>query len=198
MTSFLSTSRKRAPAGPVAAAARGRRDGIGRPTSKAAERVSDDLRRGTGRALRARRRQMACMLAASGAMGVVTAYQSGLLRRLPDPPLPGVDSNKVDASGEAYFYLHTPDAALALANYGASMVLIGMGADDRAQRRPLIPLLAAAKLAYDAIGAAYLTVEQLSKHRALCAWCLAAAAASTVAVPAALPEARAAWKALRA
>ena len=197
MSSFPSTSRKSAPAGPTAAAARGRRGGIGRPTSKAAERVSDDLRRGTGSMLRARRRQTACMLAASGAMGVVTAYQSGLLRRLPDPPLPGVDSNKVDASGEAYFHLHTPDAALALASYGASMVLIGMGAGDRAQRQPLIPLLATAKLTYDALGAAYLTVEQISKHRALCAWCLAATLASAAAVPAALPEARAAWRALR-
>lgn len=197
MDSFLSISRRRAPAGPTAAQARGRRDGIGRPTSKAAERVSDDLRRGTGSALRARRRQMALMLGASAAMGVVTAYQAGLLRRLPDPPLFGVDSNKVDASGEAYFHLHTPDAALALASYGASMALIGMGAADRAQRQPLIALLSAAKLASDAVGAAYLTVEQISKHRALCAWCLAATAASAAAVPAALPEARAALRALR-
>jgi len=180
-----------------AAEARGRREGIGRPTSPAAERVSDDLRRGTGPVLRARRRQMALMLGASATMGVVTAYQAGLVRRLPDPPLPGVDSSKVDASGEAYFYLLTPDAALALTNYGVTLALVGMGAADRAQTRPVVPLLAATKLALDAIGAAYLTVEQISKHRAICAWCLAAAAASAAAVPAAIPEARAALRALR-
>lgn len=140
---------------------------------------------------------MGWMLGASAAMGVVTAYQSGLLRRLPDPPLPGVDSNKVDASGEAYYYGNTPDAALALASYGASMALIGMGAGDRAKEHPVIPLAATAKLVLDAVGAAYLTVEQVSKHRALCAWCLAAAAASAAAVPAALPEARTAWRAMR-
>lgn len=77
----------------------------------------------------------------------------------------------------------------------ASMLLIGMGAGDRAQRHPLIPLLATAKLAYDP-RAADLTVAQISKHRALCAWCLAAAAASAAAVLAALPEARPAWKAI--
>ena len=137
------------------------------------------------------------MLSASAAMGVVTAYQTGLLRRLPDPPLPGIDSAKVDASGEAYEFLKTPDATLALASYGVSLALIGMGGWDRAREQPLVPLLAAAKLAYDAAGAAYLTVEQISRHRALCAWCLAAAAASVAAVPAALPEAREAWKALR-
>jgi len=170
-----------------------------RPQHRAgpAEQVSDDLRRGTGPVLRARRLQMALMLGASATMGVVTAYQGGLIGRLPDPPLPGVDSSKVDASGEAYFYLLTPDAALALANYGATLALIGMGAADRAQTRPMVPLLAATKLALDAVGASYLTVEQVSKHRAICAWCLAAAAASTAALPAAIPEARAAWRALR-
>jgi uncharacterized membrane protein len=193
----LSKAPAAAPAGPPAREARGREGGIGRPTSRAAERVSDDLRRGTGEALGARRRQMALMLASSAAMGVVTAYQSGLLRRLPDPPLPGIDSTKVDASGEAYYYLRTPDAALALASYGGSMVLIGMGSGDRAREHPLIPLAATAKLAVDSLGAAYLTAEQVSRHRALCAWCLAAAAASVAAVPAALPEARTAWRTLR-
>jgi len=70
---------------------------------------------------------------------------------------------RVDASGEAYFYLLTPDAALALADYGVLLALIGMGAADRAQTRPMVPLLAATKLALDAAGAAHLTVEQVSR-----------------------------------
>ncbi len=124
-------------------------------------------------------------------------YQTGLLRRLPDPPLPGIDSAKVDASGEAYEFLKTPDATLALASYGASLALIGRGGAERARERPLVTLLAAAKLGYDAVGAGYLTAEQISRHRALCAWCLAAAAASIAAVPLGLPEAREAWRTLR-
>ncbi len=47
-------------------------------------------------------------------MGVVAAYQNGLVRRLPEPPLPFFDAEQVDASGEAYALFRTPDAALGL------------------------------------------------------------------------------------
>lgn len=192
------TNRERArPAGPSAATARGRSGGIGRDSSPAAERVSDHLRRLDHPHVRMRRRQSALMLAAAGAMGAVAAYQTGLVRHLPDPPLPGLDSDKVDASGEAYEMLKTPDSALALASYGSTLALIGMGAADRAERAPAVPLLAAAKLAGDAVGAVWLTAEQVSKHRALCFYCLVAAAASCAALPLALPEAHAAWRRLR-
>jgi len=171
--------------------------GIGRRSSKAAERVSDDLRRGASDQLTRRRRQTALLLGATAAMGVISLYQTGILRRLPDPPLPGVDSERVDASGEAYQLLRTPDATLSIANYGVTLALIGMGGADRAREMPLIPLLAAGKLAADAAGAVWLTLEQITQHRALCAYCLAAAAASVAALPQALPEARAAWQQLR-
>jgi uncharacterized membrane protein len=182
-------------AGPRARDVRGS-GGIGRRTSTAAEEVSDDLRRAASEHLTRRRRQIALVLGATAAMGLVALYQTGILRRLPDPPLPGVDSNRVDASGEAYVVGHTPDATLAIANYGATLALIGLGGADRWRDRPLIPLLSAAKLASDAGGAGLLTLEQITKHRAICSYCLAAAAASFAAFPQAIPEARAAWRAL--
>lgn len=186
----------RAEAGPRARDARGS-GGIGRSGTKAAEQVSDALRRGRSEHLTRRRRQTALVLGATAAMGVITLYQTGILRRLPDPPLPGVDSDKVDASGEAYVMGHTPDAALSIANYGVTLALVAMGDDDRWREHPVIPLLATAKLASDAAGGAWLTLEQITKHKALCAYCLAAAAASLAAVPQAIPEARAAWRELR-
>ena len=183
-------------AGPPARSGRGG-DGIGRKSSPAAERVSDDLRRGSGDHLTRRRRQTALVLGATAAMGVISLYQTGILRSLPDPPLPGVDSDAVYASGEAYVVGQTPDAALSIANYGVTLALIGAGAADRARTAPLLPLLAAGKLAVDAAGAAVLTLEQVTKHRALCAYCLAAAFLNVAALPQALPEAGAAWRTLR-
>lgn len=59
------------------------------------------------------------------------------------------------------------------------------------------PLAQAAKLALDVTGAALLTVEQGSKHRAFCFWCVAAAAATAGALPVSLPEARRAWRRVR-
>ncbi len=196
MSSSSALSFTHASAGPPAREARGS-GGIGRSSSKAAERVSDDLRRGSSEHLTRRRRQTALVLGATAAMEIIALYQTGILRRLPDPPIPGVDSDKVDASGEAYVFLRTPDATLSIANYGVTLALIGMGSADRWRDRPLIPLLAAAKLASDAAGGAVLTAEQVTRHRALCAYCLAAAAASVAALAQALPEARAAWRRLR-
>ncbi len=193
-TPILTFSRPRA--GPSARDVRGG-GGIGRGTSTAAEGVSDDLRRAASDLLTRRRRQTALVLGATAAMGLVALYQTGILRRLPDPPLPGVDSNRVDASGEAYVVGHTPDATLAIANYGVTLALIGMGGADRWRDEPLIPLLSAAKLASDACGAGLLTLEQITKHKAICTLCLAAATASLAALPQAVPEARAAWRALR-
>ncbi len=71
-----------------------------------------------------------------------------------------------------------------------------MGGSDRAGQHPVIPLLATAKLAGDAAGAVWLTLEQATKHRSLCAYCLAASVATWAALPMAIPEARAAWRSL--
>ena len=192
----LATTPHPSPSGPPAGQVGGNRDGIGRSSSPEAERVSDDLRRRTSPLLRRRRRQTALMVGATAAMGLVSLYQTGIVRHLPDPPLPGFDSDRVDASGEAYETLKTPDATLGIASYGTTLALIGMGAGDRAGTHPWIPLLAAAKLGYDGAGAAWLTAEQVSKHRALCFYCLAACAATWGALAQAVPEARAAWKSL--
>lgn len=176
---------------------RGRKGGIGRSSSPAAEEVSDDLRRRTGPFLDGRRRVAALSLVASAALGAVAAYQNGLLRHLPEPPLGLLDADRVDASGEAYELFKTPDAALGLASYALTLVLAGAGSARRVEERPWLPLAMAAKVAGDALGGLYLTAEQASKHRRFCSLCLAASAASVAMVPQVVPEARAALRQLR-
>ncbi len=185
------------PAGPAAESARGGKGGIGRSSSPAAERVSDDLRRHQGAFLDRRRRVAGLSLLASAAMGIVAAYQNGLVRRIPEPPLGMLDAGRVDASGEAYELLKTPDAALGLASYAVTLVLAGAGSARRSEEQPWLPLAMAAKVAADAVGGLYLTAEQASKHRRFCSWCMAAAAASVAMAPQVLPEARAALRQLR-
>lgn len=183
--------------GPAAEDVRGRTDGIGRSSTPAGEAVSDALRRGSGDYLENRRRVAALVLGGMGPLGVVAAYQFGLMRRPPEPPVGLLDAAGVDASGEAYQYLKTPDAALGLASFAATLVLAGMGPAERAQSRPWIPMALAAKVVTDAFWGVFLSVEQGSKHRRFCSWCLLAALTSVAAVPQAFPEARAAWRVLR-
>ena len=154
----------------------------------------DDLRRRTGPFLDRRRRVAALSLLGSAAMGLVAAYQNGLLRHLPEPALTVFDADRVDASGEVYELLKTPDAALGLVSYALTLVLAGAGTASRAEKRPWLPLALAAKVAADALGELYLTVEQASKHHRFCMWCLTATMASVAMVPQVVPEARAALR----
>lgn len=131
------------------------------------------------------------------ALGVVAAYQNGLIRRPPEAGLAPLDASRVDASGEAFQVFHTPDAAIGLASSAMTLVLAGMGDRRRSETLPLVPLALAAKAALDAGFAGFLTVEQLTKHRRLCSWCLLAALTSVVTVTQTIPEARAAWRHLR-
>ena len=180
------------PAGPPARGLRGRSGGVGRSTSEAAEAVSDALRRQTDPFLDRRRRIAGLTLGAMGSLGMVAAYQFGLLRHLPEPPLPGLDADRVDASGEAYQLFKTPDAAVGLASYAATLVLVGMGDARRSSTRRWLPVAMLAKVAGDAAFGLYLTLEQGTKHRRFCSWCLLAACVSVATVPQALPEAAAA------
>lgn len=184
------------PSGPPAASVRPRSAGIGRSSSPAAERVSDDLRRGSGSFLEQRRRIAGLTSFAAAALGVVGLYQFGLLRNVPELPLPFLDADAVDASGEAYQELKTPDAALGLLSAGVTLVLAGMGDRDRARTMPWVPLALAAKTAADAGGGLYLMAEQITKHRKVCSWCTVAAVAQLATLPIALPEARAAVRRL--
>ncbi len=190
-------SRRSQPAGPPASQLRGSPGGIGRRTSQAAEAVSDALRRGVSPFLRRRRRVTGLSLAAMGSLGVVTAYQMGLLRRVPEPPVPFLDTDRVDASGEAYQFLKTPDAGVGLASAALTLVLAGMGSDRRADQQPLVPLALAIKSVLDAAYGLFLTLEQGSKHRRFCSWCLLAAMTNVATVPQVVPEAAAAWRTLR-
>lgn len=182
---------RRRPAGPPAVTVRPGAGGIGRSSSRLAERVSDDLRRGSGSFLEQRRRIAGLSSLAGFALGVVGLYQFGLLRRVPEPPLPIFGADAVDAAGEAYQELKTPDAALGLLSTAITLMLAGAGDRDRARTASWLPVLLAVKTAGDAAGGLLLT-EQLTKHRKLCFWCTIAALAQIATLPLALPEARAA------
>jgi hypothetical protein len=185
------------PAGPPAATIRPRSGGVGRGTSPAAEAVSDALRRGDDRYLDDRRRTAVLQTAAAGTLAVVGLYQFGVLRSVPEPSLPGLGADRVDASGEAYQTLRTPDAALGITSAGVSLVLAGMGGAKRHEEQPWIPLVLLAKSLVDAAGGAYLFAEQMTKHKKVCSWCTVSAGLLMATVPAVLPEARAAWRSWR-
>ena len=154
------------------------------------EELSRQLRQGSSRFLRHRRGTVGLSLAAIGSLGMVSLYQVGIIRRVPEPPLPFLDADGVDAAPEAYEVLDTPDAVLGIASYALTAALAAAGGEDRARERPWLPLALAGKVAFDVVQAGKLTLEQWTEHRAFCLWCLAAGS-SFAAAPLVLPEARA-------
>ena len=154
-----------------------------------AKQLSQELRTGSGDFLEERRGVIALSLTAIGCMGLIALYQTGIIRRLPDLPLPLMDAEKVDASEEAYENLSMPDAFIGLGSYAVTMGLAAMGGKNRATEQPLIPLALAAKASADALQAAKLTYDQWAKHKAFCIWCLLAAGATFATVPLVLGEA---------
>lgn len=160
------------------------------------EQLSLELRTADDHLMR-RRRQVVCLAMTSAAcMGVVAAFQIGLTRRVPEPPLPYLDADKVDGSAQAYAKLSTGDAFIGFVSYGLTMLLAAVGGERRHETHPYVPIAMAAKATVDAVEAARLTVDQWTKHRAFCSWCLTAAAATFAVVPAVLPELRAAIRTL--
>jgi len=99
----------------------------------------------------------------------------------------------VVGSDEAYARLVTPDAVLGLGSYAVTLGLAAMGGEDRAARRPWLPLALGAKVTFDALQAGRLAFGQWPRHRAFCSWCLLAAGATFAALPLAVPEAIEAW-----
>ena len=162
------------------------------------EELSRQLRQGSGEFLSRRRKTVGLVLTAAGSMGLISLYQMGIIEHLPEPPLPYFDADKVDAAAEAYAKLSTPDAVIGLGSYAATMGLVAMGGQDRATERPWIPLARAAKLAFDAVQACKLSLNQWTEHRAFCFWCLLAAGSTFATVPLVVPETRAALRQLLA
>jgi hypothetical protein len=159
-----------------------------------AKKLSWQLRQGSGDFLKQRRSMVGLSLVAIGSMGMITLYQMGLIKHLPEPPLSGMDADKVDAAPQAYAYLSTPDAVLGLGSYAVTLGLAAMGGPQRAREQPWIPLALSGKVGMDALVAGKLTFDQLSKHRAFCFWCLLAAGATFAMIPLVLGEARTAFR----
>lgn len=158
--------------------------------------LSRQLREGTSDVLGRRRGVVAWSLVGIAAMGPIVLYQMGLIKHLPEPPLPRLDADAVDASGQAYAILSMPDAVLGIGNYAVTMGLAAAGGADRATERPWLPIALAAKVGIDAAVGAKLTVDQWTKHRAFCFWCLIGAGASLASTPLVVAEAKAALAAL--
>ena len=139
--------------------------------------------------MRLRRAIVASSLVGMGSMAIVSMFQTGMIRHLPDPPLQSFHSNKVNSSSTAYGY-GMPDGPITLGMHPANLALAAAGTPERARERPWLPLLAAGFAGSQAaVAAKYLFHQMPEVDRAWCGYCITDALAHFATFGLTLPEA---------
>jgi len=123
-------------------------------------------------------------------MSAATLFQTGIIKHLPDPPLPSFDADKVNSSHLAY-RLGAPDGPLAVLDFAANLPLAAFGG---IRRSPWIALLAGGKAGMDMLGGAYYFSLMPRKEKAWCLYCILATLAEAAVLALALPEMGRAFK----
>lgn len=150
--------------------------------------IRNELRDGHDPSLQRRRR--IGLLAALGAVdfAVISLYQLGIIRHLPDPPGRIFDSDKVNASHKAYA-LGVPDGTLGLGLYAATLILASAGGSSRTGRHPVFGLLLGGAVAAGVIGGAQYLYDMVRNQERACPYCITGAFLNFGMLPLALPEA---------
>ena len=150
--------------------------------------LSQELRTGQSADLTRRRWIIGLSILTVAAGQIVTLYQTGIIRHLPDPPLDLFDSDKVDASDYAYKRLDTPDAAPMMINGALTATLAAAGGIDRVTNKPWLPVAMGIKVLIDAVTTIKLGQEEWQANKAFCAYCQASTVATLATVVLAAPE----------
>jgi uncharacterized membrane protein len=106
---------------------------------------------------------------------LLSLYQAGVIKRLPDLPFPAFDSNKVNASLDAY-QMGAPDATISAWIYATNMVLSTAGGSEHSGRKPIHDLLLGTTIAANAAGALYYLYNMAFFQKKICPYCIAGAA----------------------
>ena len=163
---------------------------------KDTQQLRRELQNSTSEDLNRRRGIIGLSLLGMAAMTAVTLLQTGIVKHLPDPPIDGFDSDKVNSSDTAYA-LGVPDGALSLASLAANIPIAAFGGENRAETMPLVPIAAAAKASVEAAVAGWYFYQMPTKEKAWCGYCIVGALTNFGIAALSLMEAKKAWKTLR-
>jgi uncharacterized membrane protein len=126
-------------------------------------------------------------LAAVGAVdfAIISLYQLGVIRHLPDLPGRIFDSDKVNASHKAYV-LGVPDGTLGLGLYALTLILAGAGGTSRSGRRTILDVALGGAVMAGAVGTAHYDMTRHQKRA--CPYCLVGATVNFAMLPLAIRE----------
>ena len=131
-----------------------------------------------------KRRRAIAVLCAAGLVdaALMALKQFGAVKKLPDLPLKGFDSDAVVSSKAAYV-LGTPDSSLGALSYAVTLALNGWLRPSRTWK-----FLFGASVLGGAIGAAGYGWDMISREKKACAYCIPALLINLSLVPLAMSE----------
>lgn len=137
--------------------------------------IRDTLRNDSSKDAKERRKLIALSALGLVDFSIISLYQTGVIRHLPDIPLPIFDSNKVNAAKDAYQF-GVPDGPVSAVVYGLTMVMASASGTDKANRSPLFDVALGATVAGNAGGALYYLYDMVFKQKKICLYCVTGAA----------------------
>ena len=138
------------------------------------QKIKNELRKEDNAELDVKRR--IALLASLGLLDflIISLYQLGIIRKLPDVSVKGIDSNYVNASDEAY-KMGLPDGPVSAAVYILILVLVGVKGTKNSGRGPVWDVLLGGAIAANAAGALDYLRVMIFKQKKICPYCLAGA-----------------------
>lgn len=140
-----------------------------------AQKIKEELREGNSDSLDRRRKLIGLSAIGLADFSIISLYQTGVIKSLPDIPLPIFDSNKVNASKTAYRF-GAPDGPVSLLAYSAIIVLGSAGGSEASGRKPVLDLALGAAVAGNAVGALSYLANMIFKQKKICLYCVTGAA----------------------
>lgn len=123
------------------------------------------------------RRRNVILLSAIGLVdfSIISLYQTGVIKKLPDLPYKVFDSNKVNKAPEAYA-MGVPDGPISAAVYAATMILASAAGSENSGRKPIFDVMLGGAVLGNAAGAAYYLYDMIFKQKKVCLYCVTGAA----------------------
>lgn len=139
------------------------------------EAIRDTLRNDHSEDLDRRRKIIALSALGLVDFSIISLYQTGVIRHLPDIPHPLFASNKVNAAKDAYMF-GVPDGPISATVYGLTMVLASACGSEKADRTPIVDAALGVTVAGNTIGAVYYLYNMIFKQKKICLYCVTGAA----------------------
>lgn len=136
--------------------------------------IREELLSGESDDLRRRRKLIALSALGLVDFSIISLYQTGVIKKLPDIPHPLFDSNKVNTAPDAYM-MGAPDGPISAVVYASTMVLASAGGDEDSGRKPILDVMLGGAVAGNAAGAAYYLYNMVFKQKKICLYCVTGA-----------------------